>query len=201
VGEVVSYDQLNLLEQVQLTKTVDELDFDVFPFYVGYSLIVDIRSNGWICAIDYGMLNPNYYVPAPLAHHLDVIEGMNGGDRKPENKLAAAETPINPLDEDYIDVDVLVLPTKTEDSFGGQHQDEPPPLKFGGQGQDKEVVSVFGEYWIELIYKTIKGVTYGPYRYQRWRDAQGRKRSRYLGKALKSAHDGATDSTERDRNV
>jgi hypothetical protein len=92
-------------------------------------------------------------------------------------------------------------PPKKHNPLLGKHQTTVPPLKFGGQDQDKEVISVFGEYWIELVYKKINGKSYGPYRVQRWRDGQGRKRSKYLGKALKSAHEEIRDSEERDRSV
>ena len=59
---------------------------------------------------------------------------------------------------------------------------------FDGQAGDaiaspSAIASKFGEYWIEHQYKTIKGKQYGPYIVQRWRDENGRKRSRYLGKA------------------
>jgi hypothetical protein len=198
---VVSYDQLSLLERVLLTECFGGQDPAVYPQPVSYSLIAGIRHTGWICTLDDRMLNPDYYFPAPLVHHLDGIEGKKEGDCGDCDRAETAQAPINPLDEDYLDVDVLVLPNKNKTSFGGQDQAAAPPLKFGGQDQDGHPVSAFGEYWIELVYKKIKGVTYGPYRYQRWRDKQGRKRSKYLGKALKSAHDGATDSTERDRNV
>jgi hypothetical protein len=65
------------------------------------------------------------------------------------------------------------LPTN-ETSVGGQDQASEPPTK-----------SKFGEFWIEEVYKKRSGKTYGPYRVQRWRDENGKKRSRYLGKAQK----------------
>lgn len=184
--KVKSYDQLSLLERVLLTECFGGQDPADHPQPVGYSLIVGIRHTGWICTLDDRMLNPDYYFAAPLCHHLDGIEGE-------------PETIENSCSEIVIDDSNLVLPAKKPSVFGGQDQVAAPPLKFGGQAQDGQVISVFGEYWIELVYKTIKGIKYGPYRYQRWRDAQGRKRSRYLGKALKSAHGDATDSKARDR--
>lgn len=59
---------------------------------------------------------------------------------------------------------------------------------FGGQDQDDADLglptkSKFGEYWIERVYKTVQGKKYGPYLVKRWRDKDGKKRSRYLGKA------------------
>jgi hypothetical protein len=58
---------------------------------------------------------------------------------------------------------------------------------FGGQNQESNHLvlptkSKFGEYWIERVYKIVQGKKYGPYLVQRWRDQDGKKRSRYLGK-------------------
>ena len=38
--------------------------------------------------------------------------------------------------------------------------------------------------WIETRYIERNGKTYGPYQYERFRDEQGIKRSRYLGKVV-----------------
>ena len=84
--------------------------------------------------------------------------------------------------------------------FEGSREDT--PLKviddeiFDGQDQDaiaspSAIASKFGEYWIEHQYKTIKGKQYGPYIVKRWRDENGRKRSRYLGKAPTVDGDGS----------
>lgn len=70
-------------------------------------------------------------------------------------------------------------------------QGESCPANFAGQDQDEPCRGTapqilrgsHGEYWIEEVYKTVNGKQYGPYRYKRWRDASGRKRSHYLGKA------------------
>lgn len=40
-------------------------------------------------------------------------------------------------------------------------------------------------HWIELVYKTINGKRYGPYKLKRWRDENGKKRSQYIGKTPK----------------
>lgn len=68
---------------------------------------------------------------------------------------------------------------------------EPCPANFAGQGQGdggdaaapQSLRGKHGEYWVEEVWKTVNGKKYGPYRYKRWRDENGRKRSKYLGKA------------------
>jgi hypothetical protein len=171
-----SYDQLSLLERVLYTECFGGQEEDSCPQPLPYSLILNIRPTGWICTIDDRMLNPEYYYPAPLAHHLDSIEGTNQAIARQKDKLAASETPINSLPTKRIDDPHLVLPTKKTASFGGQDQED---LQLN---KETLTTSVFGEFWIEIVYKKIKGVTYGPYRVKRWRDENGRKRSRYLGK-------------------
>jgi hypothetical protein len=171
-----NYDQLSLLEKLLYSECFSELHRDKWPKPVPYSYISEIRHTGWICTLDDRMLNPDYYYPAPLAHHLDSIEEPKPVDFIVDSCNTSVKKPLNSFSAQSIDAPHLVLPTKKTSSFGGQDQD--------GLQSNKETptASVFGEYWIEYVYKTIKGVSYGPYRLQRWRDEQGRKRSRYLGK-------------------
>jgi hypothetical protein len=185
-----SYDQLSLLERVLYTECFGGQDQDSYPKPVPYSLILNIRHTGWICTLDERMLNPNYYYPAPLAHYLDSIEGEKTGDRVLNSCQETSETPINSLPTKIIDEPNLDLPTKKPALKNLEIRTHDQTSSFGGQAQDslqlnKETptTSVFGEFWIEKVHKKINGKTYGPYLVQRWRDEQGRKRSRYLGKA------------------
>jgi hypothetical protein len=171
-----SYDQLSLLEKVLYHEAIHSEGYECYRRPVPYSCIADIRHSGWICTISGEMLHPYYYYPAPLAHHLGSIEETESGDRTPDSSKETPETPINSLPVKRIDDTHLVLPTKKTSSFGGQDQVE------NDTSPEKPTESKWGEYWIEYAYKTIKGVSYGPYRIQRWRDEEGRKRSRYLGK-------------------
>ena len=88
----------------------------------------------------------------------------------------------------YLDRAELLSPglshqKKDAESFDGQDQDTEQSNNH--QIDSTLTESKFGEYWVEQQYKTIKGKTYGPYLVQRWRDENGKKRSRYLGKAPK----------------
>jgi hypothetical protein len=172
-----SYDELSPLEKSLYHEAIHSEGYRFYRRPVPYSYIEDIRDAGWICTISGEMLHPYYYYPAPLAHHLDSIEGTNQAIARQEDKLAALEPPINSLPTKRIDDHPLVLLTKKTASFGGQDQDNVQLSK------ETPTTSVFGEFWIEIVYKKIKGQTYGPYRVKRWRDENGRKRSRYLGKA------------------
>jgi hypothetical protein len=171
-----SYDQISLLEKVLYYESFGGQDQDTYPRFVPYSVILNIRPTGWICTIDDRMLNPKYYYPAPLAHHLDSIEGTKQAIARQDSELAAPETSINSFSTQYIDDTQPGLPTKKTRSFGGQAGYINVAL------DDNPTESKWGYYWIEHVYKTVKGVTYGPYRVKRWRDENGRKRSRYLGK-------------------
>jgi Protein of unknown function (DUF1678) len=171
-----SYDQLSLLERVLYSECFGGQDQDAYPQPVPYSLIADIRHSGWICTIDDRMLNPDYYYPAPLAHHLDSIE---------ETKPHQPGLPTKNSDSDP----QSGLPTKNSDSDPQsglptkKTRCDRNPLRQQNQPSDENPTeSKWGEYWIEYAYKTVKGVSYGPYRVQRWRDETGRKRSKYLGK-------------------
>jgi hypothetical protein len=171
-----SYDQLSLLEQFLYSECFSELHRDKWPKPVPYSYISEIRHTGWICTTNFRMLNPDFYYPAPLAHHLGSIEEQKPVDFTVDSCNDSVKKPLNSLPIKRIDAPHLVLPTKKTSSFGGQDQEA------SAEPDENPIASKFGEYWIEYVYKTIKGVTYGPYRVQRWRDEQGRKRSRYLGK-------------------
>jgi hypothetical protein len=119
VGEVKSYDQLSLLERVLLAECFSEQVSADNPQPVGYRLIADIRHTGWICTLDDRMLNPDYYFPAPLIHHLHDIDGGRACDRSDGDELAAHETLETSLTEIVIDAPNLVLaPQKTQSSFG-----------------------------------------------------------------------------------
>jgi hypothetical protein len=171
-----SSDPLSLLENALYHEAIHSKGYGCYRRPVPYSCIADIRHSGWICTISGEILHPYSYYPAPLAHHLGSIEEPKPVDFTVDSCNDSVKKPLNSLPIKRIDAPHLVLPTKKTSSFGGQDQD--------GLQLSKETptVSVFGEYWIEYVYKTINGITYGPYRLQRWRDGEGRKRSRYLGK-------------------
>jgi hypothetical protein len=184
------YDQLSLFEKVLYHECFNVEPTIAAPVPVPYSAIASVRHSGWICTVDDRILNHDFYHPAPLVHHLDIIEGKKPIESKPV-KCDAREKKLLPCEpQKRIEADPSDLPTKRDAPvchFSHTADDAAP---FGGQDQEglqlnKETptASVFGEFWIETVYKTIKEKTYGPYLVKRWRDETGRKRSQYLGKA------------------
>lgn len=180
----LTYDKLTLFEKVLYHEAFDgqdQDDGDLIP--IGYAEIDSFCGAGWFYCRDGLHYNPLFYHPAPLMDESDSASN----DVEVSNEIA--ESIENSLPDFFKrgieggDRPQSAHQKTDPESFGGQHQD-------AAQSNDRQIdqtptQSKFGEYWIEQQYKTIKGKTYGPYLVQRWRDKNGKKRSRYLGKAPK----------------
>lgn len=179
----LTYDQLTLLGKVLYHEAFDGQDQDdsdggLIP--IGYAEIECFCGAGWFYCRDGLHRNPLFYHPAPL------MDESNSAS----NDVVAINNSPETLDNSLPDFSKSGI--EGGDRPQSAHQKTDGNL-FGGQDQDKisdkalqsVTKSVFGEYWVEKNYKTIRGKTYGPYLVQRWRDENGKKRSRYLGKAPK----------------
>jgi hypothetical protein len=185
-----TYEQLSLFEKVLYHECFNVEPTRTALVPVPYSAIVSVRHSGWICTVDDRLLNPDFYHPAPLAFynpHLDEPQTSYPVSHEPQETL---KTPINPCPESSIDDKTHDLPTKRDAPVRHFSHTAEVAAPFGGQDQDssqlhkeKPTASVFGEFWIETVYKKVQEKTYGPYLVKRWRDETGRKRSQYLGKA------------------
>lgn len=160
------------------------------PIPIGYAEIESFCGDGWFYCRDGLHYNPLFYHPAPLIDESDSssnhVVAVNILPKTLDNSLSDfSESCIEEGDRPQ-----SAHQKTAAESFDGQHQDKPivPLRKKDKWWVEKAPPAKFGEYWMEYQYKTIKGKTYGPYLVQRWRDENGKKRSRYLGKEIGRAH-------------